>query len=124
MSTRDARAHEKPAEPPEVEIRLDILSPDAEKNDDFSDPATKRRQLENDSLAQDIKARETYARYASYVSFAWIVFVMAVTCAQIYLNASRGGLSDTAYIAMITTTTASVLAMWGIVSRNLFGPSR
>lgn len=65
--------------------------------------------------------RIRYANHAYGVTQAWIGFLIVLTIAQLALKPSSLGLSDTAFITVFTTTTASVFGFWLLVGNYLPG---
>lgn len=80
----------------------------------------RRRRLQNDSDSQDMGERIRYANHAYGVTQAWIGFLIVLTIAQLSLKPLSLGLSDTAFITVFTTTTASVFGFWLLVGNYLF----
>jgi hypothetical protein len=78
------------------------------------------KKLRNDSDEQDMGERIRYADLAYGVTQAWIGFLMVMTFAQFTLAPLGMGLSDAAFIAVFTTTTASVFGFWLLVGNYLF----
>ncbi|TCP36010.1 hypothetical protein [Sphingomonas sp. BK235] len=78
------------------------------------------RKLRNDSDEQDIGERVRYASHAYGITQAWIGFLMVLTLAQFSLKPIGVGLSDATFIAVFTTTTASVFGFWLLVGNYLF----
>lgn len=76
--------------------------------------------LKNDSDEQDMGERIRYASHAYGITQAWIGFLMVLTIAQMVLQPLKTGLSDTAFITVFTTTTASVFGFWLLVGQYLF----
>jgi hypothetical protein len=64
--------------------------------------------------------RIRYASHAYGITQAWIGFLMVLTIAQSALQPLKVGLSDTAFITVFTTTTASVFGFWLLVGQYLF----
>ena len=77
------------------------------------------KKLRNDSLAQDIGLRRDLAKAIFVLIALWLYFVGCI----ILLQGFRFGgfqLADSAIIALITTTTASVLGIFLVVTRYFF----
>jgi hypothetical protein len=103
-----------------IVVDLDELSA-ADEKDDFDDPESKRRtRLENDSFAQDMEERKRYALATFWITGLWVLFMAAATAAQMTLSVWDYGLSQASYITLMTSSTATVLGMWGIVGAYLF----
>ena len=64
--------------------------------------------------------RKRYADNAYGITQSWIGFLMVLTLAQFSLKSINMGLSDTAFITVFTTTTASVFGFWLLVGHYLF----
>ncbi len=50
----------------------------------------------------------------------WVTFLISVTIFQMLLRIFGTGLHDGEFIAVVTTTTASVFGFWWLVGRYLF----
>ena len=50
----------------------------------------------------------------------WVIFLISVTFVQLFLRIFERGLHDGEFIAVVTTTTASVFGFWWLVGRYLF----
>jgi hypothetical protein len=97
--------------------------------EDDLDRAKKRAEL--DGLRQDIGARKKYAKGAFILICGWLVFVFYVILAQGFKTGVPGRmnwlfgapafeLSEPIMIALITTTTGSVIGIFFIVMQYLF----
>lgn len=82
--------------------------------------AVRTDRLRNKSDKQDMKERFRYASNAYGITQAWIGFLMVLTMAQASLKGIGFGLSDSAFITVFTTTTASVFGFWALVGQYLF----
>lgn len=77
----------------------------------------RRLTAEVDKLIQDNRGRLSFSRNIFLVTVLWLAFVMAVV-----VQCARGvwKLSDSVLIALITTTTATVIGIFIIVANYLF----
>ena len=90
----------------------------------FLNEKERAAKLANDSDHQDMGERKRYADNAYGITQAWIGFLMVLTTAQFSLKPINMGLSDTAFITVFTTTTASVFGFWLLVGQYLFRKSK
>jgi hypothetical protein len=79
----------------------------------------------NEELRQNTEQRKTYANRLFLVMVAWLAFVASNVLVQgfgvgIYKYGGRFRLADSVVIALITTTTATVLAVFLAVANYLF----
>src|SRR5687768_599520 len=81
-------------------------------------------QIANDSNLQDMGERKRYADNAYGITQAWIGFLIVMTIAQFTLKPLGMGLSDPAFIAVFTTTTAAIFGFWLLVGQYLFRTPR
>lgn len=88
----------------------------------FDPEEQRRKELENQSFQQDMGERIRYANNAYGITQAWIGFLIVITIMQFSLAPIKMGLSDPAFIAVFTTTTASIFGFWMLVGRYLFNP--
>lgn len=84
----------------------------------------KHRRNRNRSYKQNMRERKRFAENAYGITQAWIGFLMVLTFAQVCLKPINLGLSDTAFVTVFTTTTASVFGFWLLVGRYLFPGDR
>lgn len=77
--------------------------------------------LDNDLREQDLNQRQEYAERAYALTQTWVGFLIVVTLTQITLAALEiGHLTAPEFIAVLTTTTATILGFWALVGRGLF----
>jgi len=83
-----------------------------------------RQILELRSLGQDIGERRKYANRSFNLIVSWLAIVLYIVLAQGFgvglFNYGRFALSDAVLIALITTTTGSIIGIVLIVMRYLF----
>ena len=107
--------------PPEKE-GLSRKDPDAQTELEIQNMAirNKREQAEVDGIVQDNNQRRRYAGYILFLVVAWllVVLLVVVACGRQCLH-----LSDAVLIALISTTTVNVVALFAIVAHYLF-PNR
>lgn len=82
----------------------------------------RKRELENQQFERDVGNREQFAERAYGLTQSWIGFLFVLTICQFSLKGMLPGLSDTEFITVFTTTTASVFGFWILVGRYLFKP--
>lgn len=74
---------------------------------------------------QDIRERRKYAIIAYKLTENWVCFLITITFAQLVARCFGMGLHSEEFIAVVTTTTASVFGFWWLVGRYLFkGPDK
>jgi hypothetical protein len=69
---------------------------------------------------RDIAFKRKYFSLTQNITGRWACFIIIAVTAQIILNAFGKGLSDAAFIALITTTTTTLLGFWYLIGRYLF----
>lgn len=105
------------------EIPLD-RNPDPEREMlRFETPEEREKHLRNINLEQDINERRKFASRSFRLTYVWIIFIIISTIAQFVLNAMHRGLPVPDFIALITTTSATVFGFWLLVGRYLFPSS-
>jgi hypothetical protein len=79
----------------------------------------RRKQLDNDGLAQDMDERKIYAHRIFVLICMWL-FLVAI----VFLAEGNGNLhySDNVIITLLTTTTANVIGLFILVTKYLFNP--
>ncbi|WP_156364327.1 MULTISPECIES: hypothetical protein [unclassified Sphingomonas] len=87
---------------------------------DFDPPAVQRERAHVENLKGDIRLKRHYFRLTHKITGRWACFIMAAVVAQMGLNAFGVGLSEASFIALITTTTATLLGFWYLIGRYLF----
>jgi hypothetical protein len=95
-------------------------TPEKEAKTDFSDHESHRRLLSNIQIAQNIGERKKYGRYSLILAISWLIFLIMVVIAQFAARLYGAGLHPEEFIAVVTTTTASVFGFWYLVGRYLF----
>lgn len=105
-------------------VEVDRTPTREEEADVFRNQRERAAKLANDSDHQDMGERKRYADNAYGITQAWIGFLMVLTTAQFSLKPINMGLSDTAFITVFTTTTASVFGFWLLVGQYLFRKSK
>jgi cytosine/uracil/thiamine/allantoin permease len=95
-------------------------TPEKEAKREFSDPDNHKKNLSNIQIAQNIEERKKYGKYSSRLAIAWMVFLIIVVIAQFVASLFGVGLHPEEFIAVVTTTTASVFGFWYLVGRYLF----
>lgn len=79
--------------------------------------------LENTQLEIDMKERRRFAERAYHMAIGWLAFIVLLTALQFFLRPRFVGLDTASYLAVIGTTTVSVLGFWVLVGRYLFRQS-
>lgn len=101
-------------------IEIDRTPTPEEEFATFDPEAARARKLKNDSYEQDMGERRRYADNAYGITQAWIGFLIVLTFTQICAKPVGVGLGREEFIAVFTTTTASVFGFWALVGRYLF----
>ncbi len=82
---------------------------------------TRALQIENRLREQELEQRNTYAERAYGLTQTWVGFIIVVTSVQFALAVMDfGRLTPTEFVAVLTSTTASILGFWALVGRGLF----
>lgn len=69
---------------------------------------------------QDMGERIIFADRAFLITFIWVIFLILLPLIQMIFSCWGKGLSDSQFITVVTTTTASVFGFWALVGRYLF----
>jgi hypothetical protein len=107
---------------PVLPRRIKVESLDAEMQEKMLVQLEKQQELrkltaEADKMVQDNQGRREFSRSIFRVTVAWMFLVLAVVC---LCASSKWHLSDSVLIALITTTTATVIGIFIIVANYLF----
>tara|TARA_B100000446_G_scaffold160992_1_gene160198 strand:+ start:57 stop:467 length:411 start_codon:yes stop_codon:yes gene_type:complete len=90
--------------------------------EEFSSPEEEAKNLENRLRKQDLEQRKEYAERAYGLTQTWVGFIIVITVSQMTFSAMGiGHLESSEFIAVITTTTVTILGFWALVGRGLFG---
>lgn len=68
--------------------------------------------------------RDEFKGFAKDICQTWVGFILVVTIAQMVMPSAGLGLSDAAFITVLTTTTASVLGFGFVWGSGVFPGSR
>lgn len=114
-----------------VSLSKDIDNePDRETEEEKEDLSRERAKLENDALLQDLwfkkeehDQRIHYAKNIYYLIVVWLAFIgVIVICSGLKaLVCEYFELSDKVIITLLTTTTVTVIGLFGTVLKYLFG---
>jgi hypothetical protein len=102
------------------EIEIDRTPTPMEELETFDPERARAMRLRNDSDEQDMGERRRYAGNAYGITQTWVGFLIVLTFAQLCLKPLGLGLGREEFIAVFTTTTASVFGFWLLVGRYLF----
>lgn len=80
---------------------------------------SERRKAELEDFRQDIVQRKTYANRLFIMTVGWLVFIGLVISAHGSVGVAFE-LSDSVLIALITTSTATVIGIFLVVAKYLF----
>lgn len=96
-------------------------SPDEKTQEEQKDLEAESKKLDLEGKRQDIEARKSYANKIFTLVCGWL-FAMILLVALSGFGTRSGWfqLSDSTLIALITTTTVSVLGLFTIVANYLF----
>ena len=92
----------------------------AAEGSQLENPDQESKRLKNRSDEQDIRERQKYAARAYEITQAWVSFLIAITLFQMLFKPFKMNLSEGEFIAVFTTTTASIFGFWLLVGRYLF----
>jgi hypothetical protein len=101
-------------------VRLERDRSELDQLRDVNRELLEKLRAANIEFRQNTEQRKIYARLLFGVMVAWLGFVAYVVLAQGYKYGGRFHLSDGVVIALITTTTATVLAVFLAVTNYLF----
>lgn len=100
------------AEEPKSELRDELLLLQLKQQQEL-----RKLTAEADKMVQDNQGRRAFSRNIFAVVAFWLAFVMAVV---VLCASGKWTLSDAVLIALITTTTATVIGIFLIVANYLF----
>lgn len=100
------------------------LTPTGSEEDDFlfGQELDSPKDLNSQILAerqQDMGERILFADRAFLVTLVWVLFLVALTFLQMVFSIWGHGLSDSQFVTVVTTTTASVFGFWYLVGKYL-----
>jgi hypothetical protein len=100
--------------------------PDRQTKNEQEDLNRTEKKLRNEDLSQNILARKRTARCLFWMVAVWLLLDMVVMFLQGFNGFScyPFHLESKVLITLITSTTASVLGLFGIVTRYLFPSSK
>ena len=92
------------------------------KPDDLiaSDSDKTRKILDNINYSSDIKAKRRFAKFSYWIACVWLTGLFLVVACQGF-KIKGFSLEDKGFIAIVTSTTASLLGFSYIVGKYLFG---
>lgn len=96
--------------------------PEEEASRVFANVDERRKDLENERFRDLNKIRLEYVASARGLAETWIGFSIVMSIAQ-FIKPYGMQLSDPAFVAIIATALGSVIALWAIVGRGVFGGS-
>ena len=107
--------------PDEATVELDA-SPtgSAELESLFLNQDEQRKQLENKRLEDEIRIRREYVGSAKSLTETWIGFSIVMSICQ-FIKPFGMQFKEGEFIAIIATSLGSVIGLWAIVGRGLFG---
>lgn len=107
-----------------VSVDVDPDPKPSEEVESFRSQADKlslhKAHLENTQFEIDIKERRRFAERAYWMATIWLGFVVVLTALQFFGRPQFTGLETPSFLAVIGTTTVSVLGFWLLVGRYLF----
>jgi cytosine/uracil/thiamine/allantoin permease len=114
-----------PAPPPEAPLPEQPIvefdtAPTGEREAAEFSTEEERQRLRIRSLAQYIRERRRYAIAAYRVTRSWVCFLITISVLQLGARMFGRGLETAEFIAVVTSTTASVFGFWWLVGRYLF----
>lgn len=101
-----------------VELTSALRHTDNQTANDRARLEAKRYALETDRIAQEMDMRKDFAQKTFDMVKAWLVFVGV--CILLSLGHKDKLLSDTVIVTLITTSLATVIALYVIVLKYLF----
>jgi len=94
-------------------------SPEKEEKENFTLEEEHQR-YKNHDLKSDIKLKRAYFSVTRKITRYWIGFIMIASLLQYCARLFEKGFVSTEFIALITTTTATLVGFWAIVGAYLF----
>lgn len=89
----------------------------------FKHPIDDLDDLDRRERAQDMGERILYADRSFIITLCWAAFLILFPILQLcVVSSGRTGMNDGPFIAVVTTTTASVFGFWTLVGLYLFEP--
>lgn len=92
-------------------------TPEVEAEETFTDWKEKKQQLKNKHRQQNQDERIKYSKCAFRLSWIWMVILAVFILAQFCFHK---GLTQSEFITLLTTTTASIFGNWYLVGKYLF----
>ena len=86
----------------------------------MGEETVKASKLANDQFAQNIKERKALARTLLILTCTWLGIVIAIILMSGWKKHTDFFLSDNVLIALITTTTINVIALFKVVTEYIF----
>lgn len=93
---------------------------------ELHEAALREKTLLNQQFERDMRNREEYANKAFDLTVIWVCFILLLTAAQFLkgwvakMFPGTLGLDPSEFIAVISSTTVTVLGFWLLVGRYLF----
>jgi hypothetical protein len=86
----------------------------------FQNSDEHRKQLQNERMRDENQIRLDYVKSAKSLAETWIGFSIVMAITQL-IKPFGMQFSDTCFVAIIATALGSVIALWAIVGRGVFG---
>lgn len=105
------------------ELKDLFLTPEQKE---LHEASLREKTLLNQQFERDMRNREEYSSKAFDLTVIWVVFILLLTAAQFlrgWITRASGapvGLESGEFIAVISSTTVTVLGFWLLVGRYLF----
>lgn len=90
----------------------------------LSSPEELNPRIQAASRIQDMGERLLFSDRAFLITLVWAGVICVVPFFQMFFSIWGKGLSDAQFVAVVTTTTASVFGFWYLVGRYLFPKGR
>ena len=103
------------------EVELEKKPTPEEEAEFFANPDGHKKILQNQRLRDFNRIRIDYVKSAKGLAETWIGFSIVISIAQ-FIKPFGMHLSDPAFVAIIATALGSVIALWAIVGKGVFGP--
>ena len=112
--------HTETKDAPEGRIPIPrVPSPEAESKETFS-LEDEHKKYKNHDLRSDIKLKRSYFSQTRKITKNWVCFIICAASLQFVARLFGRGLEAAEFIALITTTTATLVGFWAIVGAYLF----
>lgn len=79
-----------------------------------------RKRYRNMDLRHDIRLKIQYFKVTRKITGRWVLFIILASALQFLARLCGSGFEVAEFVALITTTTATLVGFWAIVGAYLF----